>query len=126
MDSADIKSPWYEPINPNGKVPAIVHVKEDGTSETVFEFGACLLYLAHEFDKEHRFHDPVGSSGYWKQLSWVSLVFSTMRNHGLTNHLPYLIAVVADLGLRTHDGPGRPLPPLHARAGPVRSLALWG
>ncbi|KAK7949434.1 glutathione s-transferase protein [Apiospora saccharicola] len=72
MDLADIRSSWYESINPNGKLPAIVHVKEDGTSETVFESGACLLYLAHEFDKEHRFHDPVGTSGYWKQLSWLS------------------------------------------------------
>ncbi|KAK8081241.1 glutathione S-transferase II [Apiospora saccharicola] len=72
MNLADIRSPWYEPINPNGKLLAIVHMREDGTSETVFESGACLLYLAHEFDKEHRFHDPVGTSGYWKQLSWLS------------------------------------------------------
>ncbi|KAK8048115.1 glutathione S-transferase, partial [Apiospora phragmitis] len=73
MNLAEMKEPWHEAINPNGRVPAIVHVKEDGTSETIFESGACLLYLVHEFDKAHQFHDPVGTSAYWKQLSWVSL-----------------------------------------------------
>ncbi|KAK8041640.1 hypothetical protein PG993_006163 [Apiospora rasikravindrae] len=79
VDMADMKSPWFEPINPNGKVPAIVHVKEDGTSESVFESGACLMYIAHAFDKDHRFHDPVGTSAYWKQLSWVSLILQKVE-----------------------------------------------
>lgn len=82
MSLADTKSPWYELINPNAKVPALVHVKDNGTSESVFESGACLLYLAHEFDKEHRFHDPVGTSAYWKQLSWVSVAMGDRGGTG--------------------------------------------
>ncbi|PVH93920.1 glutathione S-transferase [Periconia macrospinosa] len=70
--AGDHQSDWFVKINPNGKVPAIVHVKEDGTSVTVFESAACLLYLTHEFDKEHKFSRPVGTPEYWTQLSWLS------------------------------------------------------
>ncbi|KAK7923725.1 hypothetical protein PG985_007796 [Apiospora marii] len=70
---AEMKSDWYVgSINPNGKAPAIVHVKDDGTSVTVWESGACLLYLAHEFDKDHRFSYPIGTPEYWSQMSWLS------------------------------------------------------
>ncbi|KAI2607613.1 glutathione S-transferase GstA [Hypoxylon fragiforme] len=68
----ELESEWYLSINPNGRVPAIVHVKDDGTSATVFESGACLLYIAAEFDKEHKISHPVGTPEYWAQLSWLS------------------------------------------------------
>ncbi|KAK8131946.1 hypothetical protein PG999_000119 [Apiospora kogelbergensis] len=64
---------WYtKNVNPNGKVPAIVHVKQDGTQVKVWESGACLLYIGHEFDKDHKFLSPVGTQEYWTQLSWLS------------------------------------------------------
>ncbi|KAI0115566.1 glutathione S-transferase [Nemania sp. FL0031] len=69
---SDLGTKWYTSINPNGKVPAIVHVKEDDTSETVFESAACLLYMASEFDKEHKISYPFGTSEYWSQMSWLS------------------------------------------------------
>lgn len=68
----EIKSDWYTAINPNGRVPAIVHVKDDGTAVTVFESAACLLYMVSEFDKENKLSYPVGTQEYWTQLSWVS------------------------------------------------------
>lgn len=75
MLKAEMKSDWYVgTINPNGKAPAIVHVKDDGTSVTVWESGACLLYVAHEFDKDHRFSYPIGTPEYWSQMSWVRCV----------------------------------------------------
>lgn len=70
--AGELQSEWYKSINPNGRVPAIVHVKEDGTSETVFESAACLLYMASEFDKDHKISYAFGSPQYWTQLSWVS------------------------------------------------------
>lgn len=70
--AGEIKSEWYTAINPNGRVPAIVHVKDDGTAVTVFESAACLLYMASEFDKENKLSYPVGTQEYWTQLSWVS------------------------------------------------------
>ncbi|AEO63101.1 uncharacterized protein THITE_2107970 [Thermothielavioides terrestris NRRL 8126] len=66
------KADWYLAINPNGRVPAIVHVKEDGSKEVIFETAACLLYLAHEFDKEHKISYPHGTPEYWTQVSWLS------------------------------------------------------
>ncbi|CAG8955745.1 hypothetical protein HYFRA_00011011 [Hymenoscyphus fraxineus] len=70
--AAEMKEEWYTNINPNGRVPAIVHLKEDGTSVTVFESAACLLYMVNEFDKDHNLSYPFGTPDYWNQLSWLS------------------------------------------------------
>ncbi|TPX10106.1 uncharacterized protein E0L32_001303 [Thyridium curvatum] len=72
MVKGELQSEWYRAINPNGKAPAIVHVRDDGTTQTVFESAACLLYMASEFDKEHKFSYPVGTPEYWTQLSWLT------------------------------------------------------
>lgn len=70
--AGELSSKWYRAINPNGHAPAIVHVKDDGTSVTVFESAACLLYMAGEFGKEDKLSFPVGTQEYWDQLSWLS------------------------------------------------------
>ncbi|KAF3022572.1 hypothetical protein E8E14_013251 [Neopestalotiopsis sp. 37M] len=74
LDAAanEIKSDWFTAINPNGRVPAIVHIKEDGQVVTVFESGACLQYMLSEFDKENKLSYSVGTQEYWTQLSWLS------------------------------------------------------
>jgi glutathione S-transferase len=72
MGAGEPKAEWYASINPNGRMPAVVHVKDDGTTVTVFESAACLLYMASEFDKEHKLSYPIGTPDYWTQLSWVS------------------------------------------------------
>ncbi|KAI0413127.1 glutathione S-transferase [Xylaria grammica] len=72
MSAGEPSAEWYASINPNGRMPAIVHLKEDGTSVTVFESAACLLYIASEFDKEHKISYPFATPGYWSQLSWLS------------------------------------------------------
>lgn len=69
---ADNQSDWYKAINPNGRMPSIVHVKDDGTYTTIFESGPCLLYLVSEFDTEHKLSYPFGTPEYWTQLSWLS------------------------------------------------------
>ncbi len=50
-------------ISPNNKIPAL----RDG-SQTVFESGAMLIYLAR---KSSQFLAPEGSSAYWKTLEWL-------------------------------------------------------
>ncbi|KAI0389955.1 glutathione S-transferase [Xylariaceae sp. FL0594] len=73
LGTGEIRADWYVThMNPNGRAPAIVHVKEDGSSVTVFESAACLLYLVNEFDKEHKLSYPIGTTEYWSQLSWLS------------------------------------------------------
>lgn len=84
MPNGELKVEWFKKLNPNSKVPVIVHVKEDGTSVTVFESAACLLYVASEFDKEHKISYPTGTPEYWQQLSWVRtyiLTFSVAPPH---------------------------------------------
>lgn len=74
IGAGELGAEWFKSINPNGRAPAVVHVKEDGTTVTVFESAACLLYIASEFDKEYQISYPVGTPEYWTQLSWVSMV----------------------------------------------------
>ncbi|KAI1470506.1 glutathione S-transferase GstA [Daldinia caldariorum] len=81
MGADEHQSEWYTSINPNGRVPALVHVKEDGTSVSVFESGACLLYIAAEFDKEYKISYPFGTPEYWKQVSWASTVSNRPCRH---------------------------------------------
>ncbi|KAM7213885.1 Glutathione S-transferase, C-terminal-like protein [Rhypophila decipiens] len=66
------KSAWFKVINPNGRIPAMVHVKDDATTINLFESGACMLYLVSEFDSSHKVSYPYGSPEYWTQVSWLS------------------------------------------------------
>lgn len=75
MSTGEFQAEWFKAINPNGRVPAIVHLKEDGTSVTVFESAACLQYMISEFDKESKLSYQIGSQEYWTQQSWVSPVW---------------------------------------------------
>ncbi|TFK34140.1 glutathione S-transferase [Crucibulum laeve] len=63
-----VKSPWFLEINPNGRIPAITH-----EGFPVFETSAILVYLAGQFDKEHKFsRDPVSDPrGYSEELQWL-------------------------------------------------------
>ena len=90
-----VKSPWFlevsglssifsdwcsilsrhSQINPNGRIPAISH---DGFN--VFETSAILVYLAQQFDKEHKFsYDPVADpKGYSEELQWLFFTVSSI------------------------------------------------
>ncbi|KAH8781066.1 glutathione S-transferase [Diaporthe sp. PMI_573] len=72
MGAGELTAEWFKSVNPNGRAPAIVHIKEDGTTVKVFESAACLLYLASEFDKERKISWELGTPEYWMQLSWLS------------------------------------------------------
>jgi GST-like protein len=42
------REPAHLKINPNGKIPALIDARDDGTTVTVFESGAILVYLAEK------------------------------------------------------------------------------
>ena len=63
-----VKSPWFLELNPNGRIPTITH-----EGFPVFETSAIILYIAAQFDKEHKFSkDPVKDpQGYSQELQWL-------------------------------------------------------
>jgi len=65
------KEPWYLKINPNGRIPAIVHHRADGTDFPVFESAALILYLVQRFDPEYKLHFKVGSDEESEALQWI-------------------------------------------------------
>lgn len=69
------KEAWYlDNINPNGRIPAITDVDDNGKQIRVFESGAVLAYLVDRYDKDHKISYPQGSPEHWETLSWVRSV----------------------------------------------------
>ncbi|KIM89397.1 hypothetical protein PILCRDRAFT_2622 [Piloderma croceum F 1598] len=92
------KEPWYIKINPNGRIPALVDRSRNNF--VVFESAAILLYLAHYYDRDHKFwFDPVNSADdYSEMLQWIFFVHggpapmqgqSTHFHHAAPEDIPY-------------------------------------
>jgi glutathione S-transferase len=81
------KEPWFLKINPNGRIPAIVHHKPDGTDFNVFESGAILLYLAKHFDPEHSISFPDDTPEDSETQQWLFFVIGGIGPmQGQANH----------------------------------------
>lgn len=66
--SDDQKSPEFESLNPNGKIPAIIDPNGPGSEPlALFESGAILLYLA---DKTGTFI-PADAARRWETIAWL-------------------------------------------------------
>ncbi|KZS91877.1 glutathione S-transferase [Sistotremastrum niveocremeum HHB9708] len=63
-----VKSDWFIKLNPNGRIPTIVH-----NGFPVFETSAIDLYLAAQFDKERKFSfEPSAQSHeYFEEIEWL-------------------------------------------------------
>lgn len=66
-------------INPNGRVPAIVHHRAM-SDFTVFESAAILLYLTQRFDAEKKFSFEPKSEFESDALQWIFFVVCS-RSH---------------------------------------------
>ncbi|GAA6015620.1 hypothetical protein JCM11491_007176 [Sporobolomyces phaffii] len=57
FDKNEQKSEWFEAVNPNGRIPALLDNRSGGKKPLrVFESEAILRYLATAYDKKHEFH----------------------------------------------------------------------
>ncbi|KAF3395704.1 Glutathione S-transferase 2 [Penicillium rolfsii] len=57
-DFIQIKTPAYEALNPNGRLPTI---QDPNTGITLWESGAIIEYLIEKYDKDHRISFAPGS-----------------------------------------------------------------
>lgn len=66
------KEPWFLAINPNGRIPALTDVLDDGTPIKLFESGSIQQYLVDRYDTDHKISYPRGTKEYYETASWVS------------------------------------------------------
>jgi len=65
------KEPWFEAVNPNGRIPALLDNREGKKPIRVWESGSILQYLATHYDKkfEYHFEDPDLET---EMISWIN------------------------------------------------------
>ncbi|ODQ67946.1 glutathione S-transferase [Nadsonia fulvescens var. elongata DSM 6958] len=72
ITTGEQKKPQFTAINPNGRIPALtVEDQETKKVTNLMESGAILLYLADQFDHEHKISYPHGSPEYYQTIQWL-------------------------------------------------------
>lgn len=71
MGKGEQKEDWFLEINPNGRIPAMTDVFDDGKPIRIFESGSMLQYIVERYDKDHKVSYPYGSREYWEANNWL-------------------------------------------------------
>lgn len=76
LKSKEQKQPWFIEVSPNGTIPALTDRSRGNFN--VFETGAILLYLAHNYDKEGKFsfNEQTEEKEHNEMLQWMFFVVS--------------------------------------------------
>jgi glutathione S-transferase len=70
---ANVKSPEYLAVNPNGRMPAL---QDPNTGLTLWESGAILEYLVEKYDTEKKYSFAPGSDEYYLAKQWLMFQMS--------------------------------------------------
>ncbi|KAI4228656.1 MAG: hypothetical protein L6R36_001512 [Xanthoria steineri] len=69
------KESWFLRINPNGRIPAIVHKTPapngQARAKRIFESGALMLYLCQRYDPKNQLNYPYDTDEYWEVVEWL-------------------------------------------------------
>lgn len=75
------KSEWFEAVNPNGRIPALLDNREGKEPLRVFESAAILMYLAKAYDTDFHFHfkdDDLET----EMISWIFFMSVSLSPRG--------------------------------------------
>ncbi|KAF8340275.1 glutathione S-transferase [Cantharellus anzutake] len=61
----------FSKVNPNNKIPALLHTLPSGHTARIFESSAILSYITTSFDPDHKLSFSTSSPHYGEQLSWL-------------------------------------------------------
>ncbi|KAG0659787.1 hypothetical protein C6P46_004990 [Rhodotorula mucilaginosa] len=67
------KSEWFEAVNPNGRIPALLDNRKSKPPLRVFESAAILMYLAKEYDTGFKFHFE-DNDLETEMISWIFFI----------------------------------------------------
>lgn len=70
---SDLKTPEFEKVNPNGRLPAL---HDPNTDITIWESGAILEYLTEQYDKENKFSFPSFTADNYQAKQWLHFQMS--------------------------------------------------
>ncbi|PLB45059.1 glutathione S-transferase Ure2-like protein [Aspergillus steynii IBT 23096] len=73
IDFSEVKTPAYEAINPNGRLPAI---HDPNTGLTLWESGTIIEYLIETYDKDHIISFAPGSTESHLARQWLHFQMS--------------------------------------------------
>ena len=90
LHSVDLLStlpPEYLALNPNGKVPTLIHERDDGERLVLFQSGGILLYLA-DCHPEANLAPPPGSSGRGLCYQWLAFLGEMVQQSYMMSYYP--------------------------------------
>jgi glutathione S-transferase len=90
LHSVDLLSslpPEYLALNPNGKVPTLIHERDDGERLVLFQSGGILLYLA-DCHPEAGLAPPPGSSGRGLCYQWLAFLGEMVQQSYMMSYYP--------------------------------------
>ncbi|PGH13210.1 hypothetical protein AJ79_03768 [Helicocarpus griseus UAMH5409] len=73
LGHADVKSPTYLSLNPNGRMPTI---HDPNTNLTISESGAIVDYLVSTYDTEKKLSFEFGTKEHWQAMQWLHFQMS--------------------------------------------------